>query len=68
MHDDLESEDEGHPPAAASRVGWLIAMGIVVAAIVVAAVVLAVRTDDDPGMPGMPGMDMGRQPVVEVSP
>jgi hypothetical protein len=38
-------------------------MGIAVAAILIAAVVLAVRTDEDPGMPGM---DMGRQLNVGV--
>ena len=43
------------------RVGWLVAMGIAVAAILIAAVVLAVRTDE---RPGMPGMDMGRHPSV----
>ena len=57
-------DDDPAPAAQASgsgRVGWLVAMGIAVAAILIAAVVLAVRTDE---RPGMPGMDMGRHPSV----
>src|SRR3546814_6290789 len=64
---DLErTSDDPAPAVGASgsgRVGWLVAMGIAVAAILIAAVVLAVRTDEDPGMPGM---DMGRQLSVSA--
>src|SRR3546814_681789 len=64
---DLErTSDDPAPAVGASgsgRVGWLVAMGIAVAAILIAAVVLAVRTDE---RPGMPGMDMGRQLSVSA--
>lgn len=67
MSTDLERTDDDPAPAGgasgSARVGWLVAMGIVVAAILVTAVVIAIRTDEDPGMPGM---DMGRQPSIGV--
>lgn len=67
MAEDLDRlHDDPAPAARASgsgRVGWLIAMSIAVAAILATAVVLAIRTDEEPGMPGM---DMGRRPTLGV--